>query len=108
MKTKAFTRDERKHMVKLQFAIWIQRAGMPVQRTSYQIARALGLTPSSHLRAILDEMVEDEILLAHKESRSGRWQTTLYKLNPEQYTAPKTRQIAVKTAGKVQGQLELW
>lgn len=108
MKTKSFSREERREMVKVQFAIWIKNTGHSVAKTSYQIARALNLTASCHFRSILSDMVEDEILIAERVQRSGRWDTTMYSLNPELYTAPKKRTASVKSAGKVIGQLELF
>lgn len=107
MKKKSFSRQERKNEVRLAFARWIQRAGMPVQRTSYQIARELGITASSHLRSILDEMVEDEILVARREDRSGRWLTTLYELTPGTYELPEPRQIRINPGRKNKDQMEM-
>jgi len=108
MKTKAFSRKERRQMVITQFAIWIQNTGGAVSKTSYQIARALNLTASRHLRSILAEMVEDETLIAERVQRSGRWDTTLYSLNPSLFTPPKKRTASIKSAGKIIGQLELF
>lgn len=108
MKTKSFSREERREMVKIQFAIWIKNAGHGVSKTSYQIARALELTASCHFRSILSDMVQDEELIAVRVQRSGRWDTTLYSLNPSLYTPPKKRTASVKSGGKVIGQLELF
>lgn len=108
MKKRNFTRDETRIRVITQFALWAQRDRYMSWATSYKLAKALDLTPSSHFRSILADMVRDGSLIQREAPKSGRWMRFEYTLPAHAYTLPKTRQIAFKAAGKVQEQLELW
>jgi hypothetical protein len=70
MKTKALTRDDRKRMILLAFAVEIQsdRTG---EMTIANIARKLGLSPSTHLRDMCMEMVIDGSLDFRDETIPG-------------------------------------
>jgi len=108
MKKRNFTRHETGIRVKAQFAIWAKNSGRMPWKTSYALASALDLTPSSHFRSILAEMVADGSLIKREAPKSGRWKRFEYTLPEDAYTLPRVRQVAIKARGKVQGQLELW
>ena len=107
MKTRAFTRDERKTMIVSWFAIRIQR-GNEQGATMNQIARGLGMKPSSHLSGILWEMFQEKTLDCREVTKPGRWTGREYRLLPGTYQAPKKRTINLSVSGKPAGQLELF
>lgn len=108
MRIKALKRDDRKNQVVLQFAIWIQNDRAEHWATSYEIARALNVSASTHFRKILDEMVNDGLLVAEYRQQSGRWDARFYMLAPDTYTPPKPRKIAINPGKKNSAQLEMF
>jgi len=108
MKKHNFTREEQKRRVIHRFADWIQKERGEVWATSYKIAAGLDLSPSTHFRAILAEMVAEGLLIQREAPKSGRWNRFEYMLAPDTYTPPAPRKIAFKAGGKPKGQLELW
>lgn len=105
---KAYSRAEREAMVINAFAIHIQN-GKPNQLTMYQIARKLGMTPSDHIMKILKKMAIDGKLKIDVVKRKGRYDTLMFRLPDGLYTEPKkSREITVKSKGKLVGQLELF
>lgn len=70
MKTKALARDERKRMVILAFAVEVQN-GNAGEMTMAQIARKIGLAPSTKLREMILEMVIDGQLDYRDEPMPG-------------------------------------
>lgn len=107
MKVKALSRADRKQQIVNTLLIQLQH-DLPPTATVYEMAKSLNLSPSSHLRKIMIEMVAEGRLTAHKtEHRPGVFKV-LFGLAEGEYTAPKKRQIALKIGGKVAGQLELW
>lgn len=120
MKTKALDRAGRERTIILWFAIRIQHDNLSYA-TSYDIAKGLGLSPSSKLRAILSEMVSKgqlhQIIAGTDEAkrlassglwkeRNGRWKGRGYMLAPKTYERP-SRSIKVNIKGVQKGQLKL-
>jgi hypothetical protein len=106
---KAYSREKRKDQIKLQFRVWIDN-GDTEPKTMYRIARALGMTPSVKIYAMLDELIVDGYLTMESRDQSGRWTTRFYypvvtTLITEKYGK---RRINVKRKGVVSGQLEMW
>lgn len=107
MKTKAFTREERKQQIILWFALRIQK-GNESYASVNAIARGLGMSPSSHLTKILFEMNNEGTIAVRGVSRPGRWFGNEFMLMPGTYSKPSPRSIALKVRGKPLGQLELF
>jgi hypothetical protein len=91
-----------------QLALWTERDRSEVWATSYRLAKSLDLSPSSHFRAILGEMVTEGVLVARKANKSGRWAGLEYALKPGTYKPPTPRTVSVKVRGQQVGQLALW
>lgn len=108
MRKKALTIEEREIQVINWFSIRIQHDNEDMA-TSYEIARGLGMSPSSHLRSILNGMVEKEMLERENLSRSGRWQCWGYKLKQGTFQRPpkQARIISIKSAKGI-SQMELF
>lgn len=85
------------------FAVRIQHDNTNTA-TSYEIARGLEVSPSSHLRAILAEMVAEGQLVAMKVEKQGRWAGQGYMLPANSYQLPlkKTRTIKITHNGIAQ------
>jgi hypothetical protein len=92
MRKKALRPEERAIQVINWFAIRIQHDNTDVASLS-QIAKGLGLTPSSHLRRICERMVTEGSLTASVLNRSGRWQGRGYMLTEGTFQRPIKRQI---------------
>lgn len=107
MKTKAFSKEERRSMIVTWFAIRIQN-GNENYATMNTIARGLGLSPSTHLANILKGMCADKILHSLPHEKNGRWTGSKYMLMPGTYQPPKKRTVQLKIRGKVAGQLEMF
>jgi len=107
MRKKAFTRDERKQMIITWFAIRVQN-GNESYATMNEIARGLGMSPSSHLTRLLFELNNADRIAIRGTKRPGRWAGNEFMLMPGTYDAPKPRQIALRINGTPAGQLELF
>jgi len=107
MRTKAFTRDERKNQIVLWFALRIQK-GNEDYVSMNAIARALGMSPSSHLTKILFEMNDEGLIAIRGVSRPGKWFGNEFMLMQGTYSKPSPRSIALKVRGKHEAQLELF
>ena len=102
MKTKALDRAGRKRTIIFMFAERV-RCHNEKFATSNEVAKALGLSPSSKLRNILNEMVAEGLLQSVIVNKQGRWQGRGYMLADGTYQSPQ-RTIIVKSR---KGQLEL-
>jgi len=107
MKTRSFSREERKVMILTWFAIRIQN-GNESYASMNEIARGLNMKPSSHLTKILFDMNNENKIAIRGVSRPGRWFGNEFMLMPGTYEAPKRRAIPVKVRGADAGQLELF
>jgi len=108
MANKALSRDERKRQIIHTLALWWGRDNH--WRTSTQLARALGLEPSTHFNKMLQELViEESIVEMVQDDKPGKFLTRYFMLNPDNATAFQNRRaIPVKKNGKPAGQLELF
>jgi len=106
MRKKSFTRDERKAMIITWFAHRIQN-GNESFATMNEIARGLGMSPSTHLTMILRQLVAADKLVWREVTKPGRWTGREFMLFPGTYERPRGRAIPVKAHGLVAGQLEL-
>ena len=105
-KVKALDRAGRKRTILIWFAIRIQHHNEDYA-TSYAIARGLGLSASSKLRSILNEMVLEGYLSKVALAKSGRMKGSGYMLADGTYERP-SRSIKINYKGARKGQLELF
>jgi hypothetical protein len=87
MRSKSLTKDQRKIQIIQWFRIRIMKDNYDTASLA-QIARGLGMSPSSHLRAICESLVVDEILLPVEINRTGRWKGRGYMPNPDCFERP--------------------
>jgi len=106
MRKKALTKDQRKIQVITWFAIRIQHDN-DNYASQYEIARGLGMSPSTHFSNILQNMVGERKLERATLERSGRWKGWGYRLQRGTFEQPKRRQIELKFHTKGIAQTEL-
>lgn len=94
MRKKALTMHDREILVINWFAIRIQHDNEDMASMS-EIARGLGMSPSSHLRKILNHMVEVGALEQLELIRPGRWKGWGYKLKSGTLQRPEKRTIPI-------------
>jgi hypothetical protein len=127
MPGKSFSRAVRKSHIEASF-INRYRNGSTMEVTSAQVAKALMLEPSGHIRTLLAELVYDGVLDCRKvdnphgstlvriDPDTGNKSTgenafkIWYKLSEKRIAEleENARDIKIKVGGKVQGQLKLW
>ncbi len=107
MRKKALLNEEREILVINWFAQRIQVDNLEVATLS-EIARGLGMSPSSHLRGILDNMVENQALDKSPVSRPGRWDGWGYSLKQGTYKRVPKQQRTLKINSAKGTQLELF
>jgi len=107
MRKRSLHREEREAQIINWFAIRIQHDNEDYA-TMYQIARGMGLTPSSHITSILKGMVEKGSLEEKLLSKSGRFDTTKgYKLKEGSFQRPAKQTIRMNFTVKGIKQMEL-
>jgi DNA-binding CsgD family transcriptional regulator len=108
MRKKALSHEEREIQVINWFAIRLQHDNDDYA-SCYEIAKGLGLSPSTHLRKILTVMEERETLESTKLERSGRWTGRGYRLKRGTFQRPPKQSQGIRlTFGKANNrQLEL-
>jgi hypothetical protein len=106
-KTKALLRSDRQDQVILWFSIRMER-GVDVYCSLNEIARGLGLAPSTKLRKMVEEIVPSRLEKTELQ-RQGRWKGFGYRLarGTFEYPKKKERQITVNHRGNSL-QLEMW
>lgn len=106
MRKKALLPKEREIQVINWFAIRIQHDNEDIASLA-EIARGLGMSPSSHLRGLLENMVVEEVLSAHELKRSGRWLGRGYMLREGTFKRPLKQTIKLNFTSKGYKQMEL-
>lgn len=106
MRRKALNHEEREIQVINWFGIRLQHDNEEMASLS-EIARGLGMSPSSHLRKILDGMVDNGTLEKHILERVGRWLGWGYKLKSGTFQRPPRKTITLNYSRKGIKQLEL-
>ena len=95
MTNQVLTKTERKIRIQQWFAARIQEDNDNSLASLAQIARGQGMSPSSHLRALCESLVDEHILIARKLKRSGRWEGRGYRLARNAYSRPATRNVLI-------------
>ena len=106
MKKKALAREDRMDQIILWFAIRVEKHNESYA-TPHEIARGLGLAPSTKFRSMLTDLVKLGRLDAKPVSKSGRYPGKVYMLAEGTFNRP-TRAINLTIRGKQAGQLELF
>lgn len=106
MRKKALLVDEREIQVINWFSIRIQHDNENMA-TSYEIARGLGMSPSSHLRNILDGMVDKGILTSQPIEKSGRFPGRGYMLRKGTFQRPPKQATKLSFGRANNRQMEL-
>jgi len=106
MRRKALKSTEREIMVINWFAIRIQHDNDDYA-SIYQIAGGLGMSPSSHLSRIVNELVNEDKLESSTLERSGRWAGWGYRLKRGTFQRPTRETIPLKFHSKGVAQMEL-
>jgi hypothetical protein len=106
MKKKALTVEEREIQVINWFGIRLQHDNEDSASLS-EIARGLGMSPSTHLRKILEGMVDRGHLEKIVLIRVGRWQGWGYNLKSGTFQRPPRKAITLNYSRKGIKQLEL-
>ena len=109
MRIKALRREEREILVINWFQIRIQHDNEDYA-SMYEIARGLGMSPSSHLTNILSGMVEKGILDDRPLSKNGRFESSRgYMLKKGTFKRiPKQPRSITINSSKGQTQMELF
>lgn len=106
MKKKALAREDRYTQIITWFAIRIQN-GNESYVTPHEIAKGLGLSPSTKFREMLADLVRMGKLDATPVSKSGRFPGKVYMLAEGTFSRPR-RLINLTFRGRQSGQLELF
>jgi hypothetical protein len=107
MRKKSLTKNARKIQIVTWFAIRIQHDNLNYA-SMYEIAKGLGMSPSTHLSNILQEMVTDETLEQVTQNRPGRWPSRGYMLKNDTFQRPTKRQIPINFHANGIKQMELF
>lgn len=107
MRKKALSKEEREILVINWFQIRLQHDNEAIA-SMYEIAKGIGMSPSSHLTRILDGMVAKGILTSEPLNRKGRFENSRgYRLKEGTFKRIPKQQIKF-TFGKPQNrQMEL-
>lgn len=109
MRKKSLTKDERKIQIINWFAFRIQHDNES-PASSYEIAKGLGLSPSTHLNKIIAELVEDQALESVPLNRAGRWLSSRgYMLKKGTFQRPpKQKRALVINSARGTEQMEMF
>lgn len=106
MRRKALRIEEREIQVINWFAIRIQHNNEDYA-TLYEIAKGLGLSPSSHLRLIVSGMVVKGMLHVKDMPKKGRWPRRGYMLKAGSFQRPQKQTVKINFTVKGIKQMEL-
>jgi hypothetical protein len=106
MRKKALSNEDREIQVINWFAIRLQHDNEDSASLS-EIARGLGMSPSTHLRKILEGMVNKGQLEKSVLERVGRWLGWGYNLKSGTFQRPPRKAITLNFSRKGIKQLEL-
>lgn len=107
MKVKALPKEDRQDQIVLWFAIRMEQGKDDLCSMS-QIARGIGVSPSTKLRRIIEDIVPTR--LEKKElKRSGRWDGIGYRLARGTFVkVKKDKRVITLNSSKGKDQLELF
>jgi len=88
MKRSSYSREERQQMILDKFYNLVNLGKKP-ELTSYRLAKLLDMTPSSHLKGILWDMVNIGLLESYAQHHKSNAEKTVFYLPESQYSFPK-------------------
>lgn len=108
MRRRAYSRAERKEQIYMTLMVRVQRGQLP-KMTMYAIAKALDMSPSSHLSKILLEMARDGLLQCEWINHRPNMQKCEWTLKEGTWAWPEKTQRAINIlrGGKVAGVFSL-
>ena len=106
MRQKALSTEEREIQVINWFAIRIQHDNKDYA-TLYEIAKGIGLSPSTHLRLIVSGMVIKGLLHVKDLPKTGRWFRRGYMLKSGSFQRPHKQQVKINFTVNGVKQMEL-
>lgn len=106
MRRKSLTKEQREIQIINVFQGRVQDDNWSPASLS-QIARGIGMSPSSHLRKIVDKLVDDGLLLKAKLVRSGRWDGWGYKPKKSHFKRPSRTAVVNFTQNGIRYKLEM-
>ena len=106
---RAYRRSQRKQQVIKQLRVWYEN-GYATEATSYKLAKALDMRPSTALLNILYEMVDEGDLTMEYREKNGRFPGHVFLLASSRLITKKYshRHITVRNRGQAVGQLEMF
>jgi len=106
---RAYRRSARKQQIIKQLRIWNEN-GYATEATSYKLAKALDMRPSTAFLNILYEMVDEGDLTMEYREKNGRFPGHAFLLAEKHIITKKysRRHISVKSRGVAVGQLEMF
>ena len=106
---RAYRRSARKQQIIKQLQIWHEN-GYATEATSYKLAKALDMRPSTKLLEILYEMVDEGDLKMEYREKNGRFPGHVFLLASSRLITKKYshRHIRINKRGQIVGQMELW
>lgn len=99
MRKKSLTKEQREIQIINWFQIRIQHDNEDTASMA-EIAQGIGISPSSHLRSILDNLVQKQSLSKHVLKRPGRWKGWGYRLKKGTYEKPDKKGIVLNFTQK--------
>lgn len=107
MRKKSLTKDQREIQIIHYFQARVQDDNWE-EASMAEIGGVVGLSPSSHLRRILESMVDSKLLVPVTLKRSGRWIGRGYRPHKKYFTKPAQRAATVNfTQHGIKYQLEM-
>lgn len=99
MKRKAYSREERQSMILDQFYKLVDGGKTP-ELTVYQLAKMMDITPSTHLRNIVWELVHEGTLDSRTAQHRNNTVKTIFFIPPHLYSFPKRYERAILINGQ--------
>lgn len=99
MKRKAYSREERQSMILDQFYKLVDGGKTP-ELTVYQLAKMMDITPSTHLRNIVWELVHEGALDSRTAEHRNGVTKTVFFVPQHLYSFPKQHERAILINGK--------
>lgn len=99
MKRSSYSREERQQMILDKFYSLVN-AGKKPELTNYRIAKLLDMTPSSHLKSILWDMVNEGLLDSYTQRHRTNADKTVFFLPESQYSFPAKHEREIVINGE--------
>lgn len=105
MRKKSLTKEQRQIQILQWFSNRVMEDNWKTASLA-QIAKGIGISPSSHLRKICETLVESKNLIPVKLKRSGRWEGRGYRPSKHQFKRPERTVVFNFTQNGIRYQME--